>query len=231
VLPGSVVDGQASQPLQRTPVTGRIGAPGVYVAYGAGYPSVTTVNLFRVGSGARVVARATGASNVNVAPAPEGRLWVMWQVGVRYFATRSNRAATRFGPVTAIAAPAGTVSTFGLWGEGSLGRLDLLAHTGTVSNQVSFWHTQVLPRLDVTAPKAVALPAKAGAKATVRVKVTDVGDPVAGVRVTFAGQTKPTNLQGVATFPVRRGGKFAAAAQRPGYRPDRAAVTVRKKRR
>jgi hypothetical protein len=232
-VPGSATADRrsANQPIQRTPLTGRIGAPGVYLAYGAGYPSFGTVNLLRAGGSPQVIARAAGATNVNLAAAPEGRLWLMWQVGNRYVATRSNRAATRFGPPTVLSAPPGTVSTFGLWGEGSLGTLDLLAHPGTVANGVAFWHTQVLPRLDVSAPRSVSVGAAATAKVGVTVKVTDAGDPVPGARVSFAGQTKTTNRQGVAVFTARRGGRFTAAAQRPGYRRDTTAVTVRKKKR
>ena len=111
---------------QRMAIAARIGAPGVYVAYGAGYPTFTTVNLWRQGSADPfVIAQAAGARHVNISAGPEGRLWVMWQRNRRVYATRSNRAATRFGAIVEVAPPAGKAESgiYKVKGEGSLGPL------------------------------------------------------------------------------------------------------------
>ena len=96
---------QAVRPGQRTALTGRIGAGGVYLAYGAGYPAFGTVQLLRIGRPPVAVARSTEVDHVGIAPGPGGRLWLFWSTGEGYAATRSNRAATRFESVTRVAAP------------------------------------------------------------------------------------------------------------------------------
>ena len=138
-LPGSATSDRrnANPPLQRTAISGRIGADGVYVAYGTGYPSRTGVVLGRVGGAALTVGRGASIDNVDVAPAPEGRLWVVWSAGSKIYAVRTNEAATRVGPRLAVSRPPGSVSVFGLSGEGSLGTLDLVANSGTASNAVA----------------------------------------------------------------------------------------------
>jgi hypothetical protein len=213
-VPGSATADRksANQPIQRTPVTGRIGADGVYVAYGAGYPSYTSVNLLRIGGSPLVVARGA-VDDVNLVPAPEGRLWVIWGAGAQYVVTRSNKAATRFEPVTRVNRPSGTVSTFGLWGEGSLGRLDLLASTGKASNAVAMYHTQVLPKLSASS-SSVKLKTKPPSR-RVTFTVVDAGDPLAGATVKFAGKTLTTNASGKASAVVRSGGK--ATVSKAGY--------------
>jgi hypothetical protein len=224
-LPGSANGDRstANQPLQRTPITGRIGSSGVFVAYGPGYPTRKRVDLLRLGAPKPlVVGRGQSIENVNIAPAPEGRLWVMWSDGTRLFAVRTNRAATRVGPRVQVAAPPGTVSLFGVFGEGSLGKLDLLAQAGTVSNQVALWHTQVLPPLTVDATGGVG---------KVTVKVTDAGDPLAGVLVTVAGHRAKTNGKGVAVVKVKQKGTVTAKASKGGYRRDSDRARVRQKKR
>jgi len=225
-LPGSANADRstANQPIQRTPITGRLGAGGVYVAYGPGYPTRKSVSLLRLGASKPLVAgRGSSIENVDVARAPEGRLWVMWSDGGKIYAVRTNKAATRVGGRVALTPPAGTVSIFGLWGEGSLGTLDLIAHAGTATNAVAFWHTQVLPPLDIEATGGVGV---------IRVKVTDAGDPVSGVAVTVAGHHAVTNGRGTASVHVKQKGTVTAKATKKGYRADtdRARVKQKKKK-
>jgi hypothetical protein len=222
-LAGSATDDRnsASQPLQRTPISGRLGAPGVYVAYGPGYPSRRQVNLLRIGGSSPLVAgRGQSIENVNVSRAPEGRLWVIWSDGDAIFVVRTNKAATRVGPRVRVNRPPGAVSTFGLFGEGSPGKLDLFAQTGTATNQVGLWHTQVLPPLVIEAT---------GGLRKVAVKVTDAGDPLSGVRVTVAGRSAVTNVRGVATITVKQKGNVTAKATKGGYRADTDKTRVRQK--
>jgi hypothetical protein len=157
------------------------------------------VNLLRVGGGSIVIARGRDFANVNVAPAPEGRLWVMWTRAGAEWATRSNRAATRFEPVTRLKPPRGTVDTYGLWGDGALGRLDLLANTASIARR-GIWHTQVLPRLSANARSSKL---RSGSS-RVTVTVTDAGDPVSGATIKAGSIRATTNGAGKATVVVRR---------------------------
>ena len=149
-VPGSSnADGSAAiPPGQRTAMTARIGAGGVYVAYGAGYPVFESVNLLRIGRTPVVVARSNRIEHVGVAPGPQGRLWLFWSRGDEYLVTRSNKAATRFESVTHVSLPTADATTYGLYGEGSGGPLDLVAHAGSGAS-IPDWHTQVLPRLSL----------------------------------------------------------------------------------
>ena len=229
-LPGSANANRttANQPIQRTPVTGRIGADGVYLAYGPGYPTRSRVNLLRFGGQPLAVGRGNSIENVNIAPAPEGRLWLMWSDRgrlsgrVAIHAVRTNRRATRVGTPTTIAPPAGTVSIFGVHGEGSIGTLDLFAQVGTATNAVATWHTQVLPTLQLEAK---------GGNGVVTVKVTDAGDPVAGVIVAVAGKKGVTNSQGAARVKVQQRGVVTAKASKRGYKADKDRTRVKQKRR
>jgi hypothetical protein len=211
----TAVPGTAGPPGQRTAITGRLDAGGVYVAYAAGSPA-SSVNLLRVGGAPLVVARGSGVEHVGIAPAPEGRLWLFWSRGSEYLATRSNRRATRFGTTTRIALPAADAKTYGLYGEGSLGPLDLVAHAGTGA-AIPDWHTQVLPRLSLSSSSKTF---KRGGRTLVRLtfQVTDAGDAVSAARVTLAGQSLATNARGKATLLVRSTGKrVAVRATKDGY--------------
>ena len=229
-LPGSANANRttANQPIQRTPVTGRIGADGVYLAYGPGYPTRSRVNLLRFGGQPLAVGRGNSIENVNIAPAPEGRLWIMWSDRGRLtgraaiHAVRTNRRATRVGTPATIAPPAGTVSVFGVHGEGSLGTLDLFAMAGNATNGVALWHTQVLPTLELEAK---------GGNGVVTVKVTDAGDPVAGVIVVVAGKKGVTNSRGAAKIKVQQRGAVTAKASKRGYKADKDRTRVKQKRR
>ena len=113
------------QPIGRTPITGRIGAAGVFLAYGQGYPTFKTIAVWRVDTGKpQLVLKGNGAKHVSIAAAPEGRLWVMWEVNGKIYATRTNHAATRVGPPSTLGPP-GSKSVYELDGEGSAGPLDL----------------------------------------------------------------------------------------------------------
>ena len=77
---------------------------------------------------------ASGIEHLGIASGPAGRLWLFWSTGDGYVVTRSNRAATRFESVTRVALPAAGAATYGLYGEGSAGTLDLVAHAGSGSS-------------------------------------------------------------------------------------------------
>lgn len=206
-------------PGQRTALTARLGAPGVYIAYCTGYPSCQTVSVWRHGGGSPlVVARATSRTSsvgdhVAIVPGPDGRLWAMWEKrSQRVYATRSNRAATKFGAVVEVRPPAGTRSIWNVAGDGALGPLDLVASASTPGS-LAFWHTQVLPGL--------SLACKGGR--VVSCTVSDAGDPVRGARVTLGSRTLTTNARGKASADLPAG-SYRTAAAKAGYTSASASV-------
>jgi hypothetical protein len=214
---------------QRMPISGRAGAPGVYVAYCSGYPTCTSVNLWRFRTPTSIV--VAGAHNprfVNIAQGPEGRLWVMWVEGVTLNFMRSNRAATRFGPVLSLAPPKGTASIFKLKGDGLPGPLDVFAHASNdAAKELATWHTQVLPPLSLSA-RPTALDASQGGITTFQ--VTDVGDPVEGVSITVAGKTAITDAQGQASIELPNGttpGTLTVTGSKAGHRSASTRLTMR----
>ena len=87
-------------------ISGRIGAPGVYVAYADGQ----TVRLYRYGGRSKTVARGPYPS-ATVCAGPAGRLWVAWGGSDgSVVVTRSTRAASAFEPEQKLQLPGGALS-------------------------------------------------------------------------------------------------------------------------
>jgi len=215
LAPGSTTRKSFNQPLGLTPITGRIGGAGVYLAYGQGYPTSKTLALWRVDTARpQIVIKADGMRHAGVAPAPKGRLWLMWDRGGTIYATRTNRAATKVGPLSTLRPP-GSKSVYELAGEGSDGPLDLFANDG-----VSLWHEQVWPRLQLTSSAR-----QAGAGRTITFRVLDAGDPVAGATIKAGGRTLKTSASGTATLTQANEERVKATASKAGY--VSAAATVR----
>jgi hypothetical protein len=207
LAPGSITGKNFLQPLNRTPITGRIGAGGVFLVYGQGYPTSKTIALWAVDRPSpQLVLKADGAKHVNVAAAPEGRLWLMWERNGKIYATRTNHAATKIEPLSTLSEP-GSHSVYELNGEGSAGPLDLIANDGQ-----GLWHQQVRPRLQL-----VATQRKAGAGRVVTFRVLDAGDPVAGATVKAGAKSLKTNALGVATLKQARAKAVKASASKAGY--------------
>ncbi|HZR91837.1 MAG TPA: carboxypeptidase-like regulatory domain-containing protein [Gaiellaceae bacterium] len=191
-------------------LSGRIRAPGVYVAYA----DTKAVHLYRYGGGSRTLARGPFTS-ATVCAAPDGRLWLAWgdaKDGI--FVTRTSRAAGVLEPTQKLAVPSSAGLAF-LQCEGSGGPLDLFADAGP--GGTGFWHTHVLARLS---PSARVVRTKAGGAVTIAVR--DAGDPVAGARVAVGAKRLTTNAKGQAQVSLRPG-SYSASVTAPGY----AAATVR----
>jgi hypothetical protein len=214
------------QMISRTPITGRVREPGIYVAYPAG----DRVLLWRMGaSRVTTLARRSGTAHdiAGLAPDSQGRLWVFWseKAGTRYriVATRSNRTATRFGERVVMRPPRGSVDDFHLDGDAQRTRLDLFGSFGRIDGN-STWHRQVLPGLTLTARARRTR----GGEVVVRARVADAGAPVGGATVTAGGARASTNAGGRATLRVRsRARRLVVVARASGYTPDRARVRVR----
>jgi hypothetical protein len=187
-------------------VSGRIGAPGVYVAYADG----TAVKLYRYGGNSKTLAKGAYWSATTCA-GPEGRLWVAWADHAGgLFVTRSNRAASAFEPVQKLHAPSGPGLSF-LQCEGSTGPADLFADNG------GFFHTHVLAQLSLSARAT---------KTRVTISARDAGDPVAGVKITVAGKHLTTDAHGLASVTLRAG-SYSAGATAAGYTAASARFSVR----
>jgi len=200
-------------PDQRMPIVARAGG-GVYLAYCKGYPSCSAVRLWRALSEAGPVNVAKGGDieDVNVSRGPEGRLWVMWwDAGKdRIYATRTNKKATKPGPITTLKIPNGQDHVWKLFGEGSAGPLDLLASV-TDSGNVAYHHMQVLPVLSLSCKKTGK-----GVTCT----VTDAGDSVAGAKVKVGSKTATTQANGKVSIDLGPG-RYKATTSRDGYAPSR----------
>lgn len=215
LAPGSRDGKNSAQPGNRTAITGRIGAPGVYLLFGQGYPTFKTLALWRVDRARpHLVLKLDRNEHANVAPAPEGRLWLFWERSGTIQATRTNKAATRVGPVTSLTPP-GEGSVFRLNGEGSVGPLDLVANVNSGGAQ-AMWHQQVWPKLHVTARRTGT---------SLAIRVFDAGDPVAGAVVRLGGRSVRTAANGRATVRSAPKGRVKATATKAGYVP--ASATVR----
>jgi hypothetical protein len=187
-------------------LSGRIGAPGVYVAYADG----KAVRLYRYGGGSKTVARGPYWS-ATVCTGPTGRLWVAWGDETNgLFVTRSNRAVSTFEPVQKLAAPAGPGLTF-LQCEGSAGPVDVFADSG------GFFHAHLLAKLSLRVHAT---------KGKVTISARDAGDPVAGVAIAVGRRHMKTAANGQASLTLRPG-SYSASATAPGYAPASARFSVR----
>jgi hypothetical protein len=195
-------------------VSGRIGAPGVYVAY----VDTKALHLYRYGAKSRTL--ATGAyTSAGLCAGPGGRLWIVWGDQTDgLFVTRSNRAVSGFEPVQRLTGPGGSSEGLAyIQCEGSAGPLDLFADINVANG---FWHTYVLPQFTLTARVAKS---KSGAK--VALSAHDAGDPVAGVAVVVSGKHVRTDAKGRATLSLPPG-TYTATATAAGYAPATSKFTV-----
>jgi hypothetical protein len=213
---------------QRTPLAARSGG-GIFTASTAGYPSTSSVLVWRFGASSSVTVGAAKGESLKVpqlAAAPDGRLWVGWldskgDVHLR----RSNRAVTVWGAEVVVAPPKGTVSAFALDLSAQASNVDVLARFQSLSD-LQVFHTQAEPGLSLSA-SPTSLSRKG---ATVTFRVTDAGDPVKGAKVKFAGASATTSAKGVAKLaagPFRRAGKSSAKATKDGYVAGKAKLRVR----
>ena len=219
---------------QRVGLTGRIGAGGIYAAYGSGSNMFNArPALWRLGdANAKVLRTPRDAEHTTIAPAPGGRLWIAWEGkdrGRRIFATRTNPAATRFGAIVATKPPRGADSIHGLKVEGSRGFLDVVALAKRGSDDIAHWTARLRPGLTVKAKPAGV---KAGGKVTFT--VSDAGTPVANAKVRLKlGKKKPskqTNGQGKTKIKVPSStgpGRYSASATKVGYAPGKRKVRVK----
>jgi hypothetical protein len=203
----------------------RIGG-GVYTAYRS--PNSQSIVVWKVGASKPVVtmkAGPYGVNNIVLTAAPHGRLWLYWEDRNDWRATRSNKAATRFGPVTVAHLPSkNDIENNIIAGNGSAGPLEAIAMITTPTSSNDLIARQFRPRLSLSAPHSV----KRGGSLVV--KVTDAGDPVKGATVHFLGHSAKTNSRGKVTFAVSRHAGLGATkvtASITGYTGVSRKVTIK----
>ena len=208
---GSVTGKSSIYPGNRTSLTGRIGAGGVFLFYGQGYPTFKTLALWKVDTAKpQVVIKADRNEHANVAAAPDGRLWLMWEQSGTIYAARTNKAASKVGAANTLKAP-GSKTVYRLNGDGSAGPLDpdrqrragLLASAGLA--------------------EALARPARERARTSCSgSRMREILSPGASIRA--AGKTLKTNASGRATLVQAPSGRVKATASKAAYAPASANV-------
>jgi hypothetical protein len=202
---------------------------GVFIAYCAN-TSPCHLELWRVGALKPVpVPSSANAFGVSIARGPAGRIWVAWynSVSNKVFVTRTNKAGTRFGAVESYATPCFEHGLLGLGGN-PLGRLDIGMQCVNNSSQAEQFVTQVRPGLTLGVPGPVHA---GGSPVTIKITVTDAGDPLQGATVKVDGKTATTNAAGQATFHLPAGikaGAYKVTAVASGYLPAAGTLTVKR---
>jgi hypothetical protein len=208
----------ANQLQHPTHITGRLGAPGVFVAYTKGSSEfLGRAAIWDIENGRGRVLGKKGDEDVSIAAAPDGRLWVFWRGDDDVRATRSNPSLTQWGRVVRVRNPKGTEVASDLTGSGSAGPLDVVLQA-EVGEGVASWHQRILPGLTV---KATRLRDK------VIFKVTDAGQPVPGANVKVKKQgSKKTGQKGTVKFALDEG-RYSAKASKKGYSASSIRVRVK----
>jgi hypothetical protein len=224
----------------RTPITGRVGGPGVYVGYTSGYPVSKKMRVWSIVDGqisnSVLDTRSSAISEPMIAADPNGRLWAAWTTSknghVVIWARRSNPSATVWGALTYKNGHSNATHVWELDGNAQSKKLDLLANFEKPS-ATAVYHTQIFPGLTVkTSPKVI----EQGTTVKITVTVLDAGDPVQGVRVrAFNRESKTdeflTNSSGKTSFrigPYDNTNNVMVSAQKSGYFPGGANIRITK---
>ncbi len=206
----------------------RVGG-GVYSAYS---PDGTKVVLTKLGKAPKAVPLPPGTlvKAAGVFAGPRRRLWVAFGSQGAIWATRTNKAVSRFEPLQSLGAPAGAFQLLRLEGEGSTGPLDLFADVAIDGKtKDGSYFRLVRPVLSMGAAVKAVRDKKGTLKAyVVTVRVTDAGDPIGAASVTgLPGGPRKTGAAGtvVVTVPVGQG-TLALSAAMPGYIGARTSAAV-----
>jgi hypothetical protein len=207
--------------------TGRIGLAaraggGVYAAYCVGYPTCTSVRVWKVGtSTTKDVPGSKAARKIALSAGPSGRLWVAW-AGPKVRAVRTGEDGLAMGAVRDVGLPKGQSTAYQLAVDGSRGRGDIVVNVGD-----SMWHTQVLAGLTLGASPHTW---QHGQKQKVVFTVTDAHAPINGAKVKVGTFSCKTGSKGTCavTFPGSFGkGSHTAKASKSGYAAANTGLRVR----
>jgi len=157
--------------LSRTPLVARAGG-GFYVAYPTGYPTQSSVRVWKVGATKAIQLDKTANNSLAAISADSsGRLWVAWKDGTRVLASRSNKAATQWGAIVDAGRPKNAGGLYTVDASATPGGgVDLFGNYGIGTNSTtSTFYARINPGLTVTAKKS-------GSGYTIT--VADAGSPV-----------------------------------------------------
>ena len=94
--------------------------------------------------------RSVTLINTTLAADSSGALYAAWVLAnpAQLFITRSNAAATKFGPVLRVPLPAGTSTAWKVYLSVKAGHADVfvLATLHGKSKQTAYWHARISPR-------------------------------------------------------------------------------------
>lgn len=217
-------------PFATLAITNRNPNSGVFIGYCANV-SPCHLLLWRMGAATKPIPVPGSASayGVSIAQGPLGRIWVAWynSASNKVFVTRTNKADTRFGAVESYATPCVEHGLLGLGGT-PLQRLDIgMQCVNKAHLQAEQFTTQVSAGLTLGIPG----PVHVGSGVTVKITVTDAGDPVKGATVSVAGKSATTNAAGQAFIHLPSGtkaGDYTVTAHAANYRTATGTLVVKK---
>jgi hypothetical protein len=227
-LPGSttVVQGQEhstcnlSSAAGRTPIAARPGG-GVYVAGTAGYPTQTSVLIWRLnpdgsaGAPITVASSAVQHSHVALAAGPDGRVWVAWSeeggAQTRIVGRRSDPSGSSFTDELQVGPPPNTVQVNELDLAAQANVSDLLARVTTSTNGVGLWHTQLAATGVAPVPGTTVVTAAAAGTVLVRRPGTDQFVQLTGAQQLPVGSEIDTTKGRIHLTSAAGGGKTQTA--------------------
>lgn len=195
-----------------------------WIAYPVGYPTRTSVALWRAGdTSAKYLTAGKGARLVALATGPSGRMWLAWAPdNTTIKLARTAASGATVGAVRTVRKPAAATGIHQIALEATYGEVDLVINGGN-----GFYHTQVKPGLSFSASPKSWRPRTA---TTVRFTVKDAGVAVKGARVAAKGKTCKTGASGTCAirFPaLKRSSVEATATKGTAYAPATLTLKVR----
>jgi hypothetical protein len=213
----------------RTPIAARAGG-GLFVAYPSGSPSLSRVEVWRVGAPKSVLVgkASSGGASATVATDAGGRVWVVWEddQGPVVYARRSNPLGTVWGATVAAGRPKGADGAYDVdaspIGASALDVFGSFEINGGTS--LATYTRRILPGLTLLANGTP----RRGRDTKVRFTVLDAGDPVKGATVKAGGDSGTTAASGKVVLTVHAGKTLTARATAPGYTPAKRGLKVKR---
>ncbi len=197
---------------------------GVYVAFSdpAGSTSSRRSLIIREMNSGRTwtIPGSAGAEEVSMDAAPNGRVWVTYELSGDMYIAHTDPGARDFGAPRKWGTPERGVTIYGSGVEGA----DSAAYIGVntyASGEQNIYVTPVQPNLTVD----VVGRAKPGATVTLRIR--DGGAPVRNARVKVANRDLKTGKGGLVKFKAPRAGSVKVTALGPGYATSSRTINLR----